>query len=125
VKKTLKNKMETKMAKSIFKDFDFDEYHSLLDFALKDGSHIVHTADFSGMGGCTFVWKRESPFAKGKMIRVAVSFCSDKDQFCRKIGAMNALNNFYNKEENILLPIGDPDSAVIVHQLRSLFYHII
>jgi hypothetical protein len=107
------------MAHNIFENFDFDEYHALLDNALDDSVHLVHTN--YGKGGFTFAWQRVSPFAKGKMIKVAVSFCSHKDQFCRKIGAFNALNNFYNKDETIQVPAGSEDSAEVVQNLRWMF----
>lgn len=106
------------MAKNIFENFDYDEYYELLNTALFDKVYLVHNNE--GMGGFSFIWKRESPFKSGKMVRVAVSYCSPKDQFCRKIGALNALNNFYNKEETILLPVGSEDSAEIVAKLRYL-----
>lgn len=104
------------MAKNIFANFDFDEYRALLDQALDESVHIVHT-NF-GMGGFTFAWQRTSDFPKAKMVRVAVSYCSPKDQFCRKIGTFNALNNFYNKGESIVVPAGNQDSATIVANLR-------
>lgn len=104
------------MAKNIFENFDYDDYYLLLDKALEDDVHIVH--DNNGYGGFTFCWARETAYAKSKMIRISVSFCSPKDQFCRKIGAYNALSNWYNKNETIVLPVGSEDSANIVNNIR-------
>lgn len=107
------------MAKNIYNEFDWEDYYRLLELAMDEEVRLVHTN--YGMGGFTFAWKRESAFAKSRMIRVAISFCSPKDQFCRKIGAYNALNNWFNMEDTILLPVGDEDSAVIVARLRHTF----
>lgn len=109
------------MAKNILADFDFAGYEDLLDWAKEEDVHIVHT-HFDHTGGYTFAWKRASEFVKGRMVEVAVSFCSPRDTFCRKIGANNALTNFENGN-TILLPVGDSDSAVIVEKLRKVFYY--
>lgn len=109
------------MSKNIFDGFDFEEYAALLQSAADDGLHIVHNFDQDyPMGGFSFVWARESEFKKARMIRVAVAFCSPKDQFCRKIGSYHALVNWYSGN-SIALPVGDEDSAVIVYRLRKLF----
>ena len=80
--------------KNIFDDFDWDEYYRLMDVAHSSGVHVVHQNNI--MGGFTFAWQRATDFPKSKMVVVAVSFCSIKDQFSRKIGTFNALNNFFN-----------------------------
>ena len=105
--------------KNIFDDFDWDEYYRLMDVAHSSGVHVVHQNNI--MGGFTFAWQRATDFPKSKMVVVAVSYCSVKDQFSRKIGTFNALNNFLNKDNTILLPVGDTDSAVIVERLREIF----
>jgi len=109
------------MAKNILADFDYAGYESLLDFAKEEAVHIVHT-HFDPKGGYTFAWRRTSEFVKGRMVEVAVSFCSPRDTFCRKIGAYNALTNFDNSN-TILLPVGNEDSAKIVENLRRVFYY--
>lgn len=107
------------MAKSILADFDWDGYNALLEWAQEEDVHLVHNT-FGGKGGFSFAWRRNSEFASGRMVQVAVSFCSPRDTFCRKIGAYNALANFDNGD-TILLPVGDEDSAIIVWRLRKLF----
>jgi len=113
------------VSKNIFEDFDYEGYESMLQSALDQGVYIVHNFDVDNpLGGQTFVWARESEFKKSKMIRVAVSWCSPKDQFCKKIGTYNALFNWYENGDTLLLPVGDEDSAVIVRRLRHIFNHI-
>lgn len=109
------------MAKNILADFDWEGYNSLLEWAKQEDVHIVHT-HFEHKGGFTFAWKRTSEFVKGRMVEVAVSFCSPRDTFCRKIGAYNALANFDNGSV-ILVPAGSEDSAAIVNNLRAMFYN--
>lgn len=109
------------MSKNIFKGFDWEGYEDLKNQALEDSVYIVHNFDVSNpLGGQTFVWARDSEYKNSKMVSVSVSFCNEKDQFCRKIGAYNALERFY-AGEHISLPIGDEDSAVIVDRLRRIF----
>ena len=103
---------------NIFENFDYDEYHELLNMAIDHDVHVVH--DMNLRGGFTFAWQRDTPFAKGRMVKVAVTFCSPRDQFARKIGTYNALKNF-GEGKFILLPVGSEDSAVIVERLRSTF----
>jgi len=113
------------VSKNIFDNFDYDGYEYMLQSALDEGVHIVHNFDSENpFGGQTFVWARESEFKKSKMVRVAVTWCSPKDQFCKKIGTYNALYNWYENEDTILLPVGDEDSARIVNRLRQIFNHI-
>lgn len=113
------------MSKNIYKDFVWEDYEMLLQNSLDDGIHIVHNFDTNNpFGGQTFVWARESQFKKSRMIRVSIAWCNPKDQFCKKIGTYNALFNWYEKGESILLPVGDEDSAVVVRRLRQVFNHI-
>lgn len=111
------------MAKNILADFNYEEHADLLAAAGEDGVHLVHTQydDGTNKGGFSFAWSRCSDFASGRMVEVAVSFCSPRDTFCRKIGATNALRNFYDSR-TILLPVGSSDSAEIVHNLRRVFF---
>lgn len=108
------------MKKDLFEDFDQQDYENQLNKAKRQDVHLVHTFDVGyPFGGFAFVWQRTTDNPRCKMIRVAVSYCSEKDQYCRKIGAYNALNNFF--EDNwILLPVGNADSAIIVQRLRDI-----
>ena len=110
------------MKKDIYENFDSEAYAEMLAQAKEEEVHIVHHYDRDlPKGGYTFVWTRDNPFSrKGKMVRVAVSFCSSKDHYCRKIGASQALANFY-AGENILLPVGEQDSELVVEVLRNIF----
>jgi hypothetical protein len=113
------------MAKNIFENFDFDEYAELLQAAKDDDIHVVHTFDPEyHKGGFTIAWQRDGDFAngkkRGKMINVAISYCSDEDYFSRKIGARNALTNAYSGRF-IQLPIGNFESDTIVNLLRGTF----
>ena len=54
------------------------------------------------------------------MVNVAVTYCSDEDYFCRKIGARNVLRNAYSGKF-IQLPINHIDSEVVVNRLREIF----
>jgi hypothetical protein len=106
------------MAKNLFENFPYVEYQELLDSALENDIHIVHQNYI--YGGFTFAWRRMSDFAKGRMVEVSVAFCSPRDQFCRKIGAYHALDNF-DKNLRIQVPVGDKDAALIVMRLRRMF----
>lgn len=113
------------MAKNILTDFDLEGYYSLLQKAHSNGVSIVHThaPEFREAGsGFTFAWKRAAKHIKCRMVEVAVSFCSPKDTFCKKIGAYNALANF-DYGHTILLPVGNEDSAQIIHNLRQTFMY--
>ena len=107
------------MAKNLFENFPYPEYYELLSLAKEEDVHLVHQN--MGYGGFSFAWRRMSDFAKGRMVEVSVSYCSPRDQFCRKIGAYHALNNFTN-DATIQVPVGDEDSAVIVQRLRNMFF---
>ena len=106
------------MSKNIFADFDFDSYFELLEMANVEQVHLVHHN--LGFGGFSFCWQRCTEYPGNKMVKVSVSFCSEKDQFCRKIGAFHALDTFF-AGQLIMLPVGDQDSAVIVQRLRNIF----
>jgi hypothetical protein len=113
------------MAKNIFENFDFEEYRDLLQSAKEDEVHLVHTFDPDyHLGGFTIAWQRDGDFANGKkvgkMINVAVTYCSDEDYFSRKIGARNVLRNAYSGKF-IQLPINHIDSEVVVNRLRTIF----
>lgn len=112
------------MAKNILADFDYELYHNLLDWAADEDVHVVHTHGYQQplKGGFTFAWRRCSEFARGRMVEVAVTFCSPRDTFCRKIGTLYALSNFENGS-TIQLPVGSEDSAEIVEKLRYIFIH--
>lgn len=109
------------MAQNILANFDYERHANLIDWALENDVHLVHTRDpNSHKGGYSFAWRRCSEFAKGRMVEVAVTFCSPRDTFCRKLGAVNALSQF---EEGcaICVPVGDVDASVIVERLRWMF----
>jgi hypothetical protein len=102
--------------------FDADVYDGYLCHANSKGIHIVHTRNgYGNMGGYTFAWQRTTDNIRGRMVRVAVSFCSEKDQFNRKVGSWNALSNFI-EGKSILLPVGDEDNTIIVENLRAVFH---
>jgi hypothetical protein len=102
--------------------FDSVAYAEYLQMAKEDQVHIVHSFNPDHpKGGYTLAWQRDNPFSvRGKMIRVSVTFCSDKDHYTRKVGAFQALENFY-KGASILLPVGSPNSEYIVTVLRTFF----
>jgi len=109
------------MAKNIFEKFDFDAYRQALQAAKEDGIHLLHTFDpRSHKGGYTIAWQRDGDNPNSTMINVAVSYCSPKDYFARKIGAYNALVNAYSGKF-IQMPIGSDDSNRIVSELRLRF----
>lgn len=109
------------MAKNILADFDYERHAALIDWALESDVHLVHTRDpYGHKGGFSFAWRRCSEFAKGRMVEVAVTFCSPRDTFCRKIGAINALALF-EEGNTICVPVGDEDAATIVERLRWMF----
>lgn len=108
------------MAKNMLADFDYEKYYDLLDQALESDIKLVHTQGNFG-GGFTFAWRRCSEFRRDRMIEVAVTFCSPKDQFCRKIGASLTLDKFINDGYTIMVPAGSENSEEIVYNLRRMF----
>jgi hypothetical protein len=48
------------------------------------------------MGGYTIAYRKSSPYRSGKMVDVAVSYCSEGDTFNKKIGRDLAISNFYD-----------------------------
>lgn len=101
--------------------FDQEMYEALLIAAKQEDVHIVHNFDrWYPWGGFTATWQRTNESAKCKMIRVSISYCSKKDQFCRRTGAFNALSN-WNSGNTIMVPIGCEDSEYIVRALRCMF----
>jgi len=106
------------MATNPMKDFPFEEHADLIEAALTNDVHLVHHNMVNG--GFSFAWQRVSKFASGRMIEVSVSFCSPRDKFCRKMGALHALRNFF-EGDTIQLPVGDEDAAVVVQRLRRTF----
>lgn len=109
------------MAKNIFEDFDFETYTELLTEAKEDGIHLVHTFNkYYTKGGFTVAWQRAAGHKKCRMINVSVCFCSPNDFFARKIGAMNALADFYNGQK-IQVSLGSEDDYEVVSALRNMF----
>lgn len=109
------------MAKNIFNDFDYAKYYELLESAKNDGVHLVHTFDRDfHKGGVTIAWQRTGANGHGRMLNVSVCYCSPKDYFARKIGAFNALADFYSGAK-IKVPLNDEDSMLIVNNLRDMF----
>ena len=102
---------------NIFEDFDYAQYETLLTEAKANKVQLVHNRTRTNKGGFTFAYQRAEDFPKCKMINVAVCYCSTKDYFARKIGAHNALANFFNGNF-VQLPVGSEDSADIVARLR-------
>ena len=106
------------MSNSSLKDFPQAEYETLLESALNDGVHIVHCR-IGRKGGATVAWRRFGDDARNRMVEVAISFCSPKDVFVRRIGTLNALSYFYDGGV-ILMPIGSTDSASINDTVRRI-----
>jgi hypothetical protein len=100
------------------KDFPQVEYDSLLDSALNEGVHIVHSR-IGRKGGATIAWRRVGDDARNRMVEVAIAFCSPKDVFVRRLGTFNALNYFFDGA-TILMPIGSEDSAAINNTVRRI-----
>lgn len=104
-------------------DFDSDEYERMLDFADEEEVNIVHVRT-GRTGGATVAWKRVHDDHRTKMIRFAVSFCSEKDVFCRKIGTLFALSNFIDGY-TLYAPIGSKDNGETVRRLRNIVTYMI
>lgn len=108
------------MAKNMLADFDYDKYWYLLEEASAQDVKLVHTQNIFKHGGFTFAWRRCSEFRRNRMVEVAVTFCSPKDQFCRKIGALLTLDRFFSGSV-IMVPAGSENSEEIVRKLRYMF----
>lgn len=75
---------------------------------MKNIRHIYNKSSFDNFGGITLVWSYDSDGG----LEYQASFCSEKDQYCRKEGVERALISdvrgwidswFGDKEEHILI----------------------
>jgi len=110
--------------KSPLKNFNFDDYHQMLEDVVQDQVHVVHVFDRDyPKGGFTVAWQRAASHKNSRMVNLSVAYCNPNDTFIRKIGFYNAVNNLYNGKY-ISLPIGDPNSEIIVNRLVSVLGYI-
>lgn len=102
--------------------YDEETHQRLKEEALSEGISVFHTELDEGhrVNGFTVAWRRCAEHRNGRMVEVAVSFCSKKDLFQKKYGNYSALCNFADGQ-TILLPVGSPNSESIVVMLRSMF----
>ena len=106
------------MTKEVLRDFPQEAYDDMLDAALETGVHIVHFRT-GRKGGATIAWRRTSDLPGTRMVEVAMSFCSPKDTFVRRLGTFSALTNFF-EGSTITFPIGSKNSEDINHSVRIL-----
>ena len=72
------------------------EYRYFRDRAESEGVQLLYIFNREKpFGGCTVAWHWSTEHKNSKMITLAVSFCSEKDHFNRKLGAYNALFNLF------------------------------
>lgn len=71
---------------------------SLTEVARAEGIQLLYHFDRENpdRGGYTIAFRKSSPYTSGKMVDVAVAYCSDGDRFDKKIGREIALTNFYD-----------------------------
>ena len=74
----------------------------LLAKARRDGVGLVHIHNVKG--GITVAFKAANPYKNCYMVDVAVKTCSIEDTFVRKLGAVGALELYYDNE-TIQLPL--------------------
>jgi len=74
------------------------QYKSLAESAREDGIQLLYHFDREDpkLGGYTIAYRKSSPYRSGKMVDVAVSYCSEGDTFSKKIGRDLAISNFYD-----------------------------
>ena len=73
------------------------ESASLTELARAEGIQLLYHFDRENpdLGGYTVAFRKSSPYKAGKMVDVAVAYCSEGDRFDKKIGREIALNSFY------------------------------
>ena len=76
----------------------------LLEDARKYGVGLVHIRGSTNKGGLTVAFRKSTAHTSGTMVTLAVSTCSNKDSFNRKVGTELALERFF-RGETIELPI--------------------
>lgn len=71
---------------------------SLAQQAREDGIQLLYhfDRDYPKLGGYTIAYRKSSPYRSGKMVDVAVSYCSEGDTFDKKVGRALAIQNFYD-----------------------------
>jgi hypothetical protein len=106
-------------------NFDKQDYKDLKEWASTNQvSTIVSAEGNINYNGYVIAWQRAMPHAaEGKMIRVAVSFCSVDDDFKKKIGKYQAFNKIYYNEY-IQLPLAQYEDEEIEDMLRTIFDNV-
>ena len=70
---------------------------SITEKARAEGIQLLYHFDRENpdYGGYTIAFRKSSAYKAGKMVDVAVAYCSEGDRFDKKIGRELALQNFY------------------------------
>ena len=101
------------------KSFTKQRINEATNLALAYGVRVTHIRpNFLNKGGLTVAYRTE--FKHAKTIEIALSNCSDKDQFDRAIGRTLAVERFL-AEKTITIPYNEHVFGNPVTQLRKLF----
>jgi hypothetical protein len=104
------------------------QHKAVLRSTFIHGIGIVHIRSDTGKGGMTAAFKKAVSTRSGNMVTVAVSTCSSKDQFNKKIGRELAVERFL-RGETIKLPIlekyAPEDISFAVHLAFTSLYNTV
>ena len=99
-----------------------------MEAAKEAGIGIVHIFNDGEKGGLTVAFRIASKYSSGRMVEVAVATCSIEDHFNKKIGAVVAIDRFF-EGDTIELPLlqnfKEPDLSYAVKQAFTAFYSVI
>lgn len=99
---------------------------SIAQRARDDGIQLLYHFDreYPKHGGYTIAYRKSSPFKSGKMVDVAVSYCSVGDTFDKKVGRALAIQNFYDGKI-VQVPALESGEDYLHASLREMFtWHI-
>ena len=96
-----------------------DESAYLVEYAKETDVHIVHMPGYHGKGGFTVAY-RQHLSGTGKMVDIAVAYCSDKDTYSKRVGRNIAISNIM-EERVITLPVGEKHKYDTESNIRYFF----
>ena len=97
---------------------------NIVQEAEKAGVRFIHCHAQGVKGGVTIAYRHTSPDYNGKMVEVAVAYCSPEDKFVKKVGAALAANRFMCGQ-TITVPAGRRSVHTTIENLRFMFTALI
>ena len=111
--------------------FNIPEMHfgnqipTVQELAKANRVRIMHVISNGGKGGVTIAYQKSSPdHPFGKMLKVAVAYCSSHDQYTKKIGTELALTRFF-EGETVEVPANRASVLETEARLKSMFAYCV